>query len=128
MATQTASSQVLEQQAAEHTKIVRQRVSRRRRYLGGTLEMTLEPKYAVRRGLRNWPRIPHNNRNAAAAPMREIISLLRDPSIDIPDHVVRRVAALTTPQSPLYGQHANQARGAVLALANELRTRQLART
>jgi hypothetical protein len=126
MATRTASRHVLEQQATRRT-IARQRVSRRRRSLAGTLEMTLQPRDAVRRGLRNWPRIPHDNGDAAAAPVREIISLLRNPSVSIPDDVLRRVTALTThPASPLYGQYSTQARYAAFALASDLRARALA--
>ena len=127
MATRTTSRHVLEQQATRRT-IARQRVSRGRRYLAGTLEMTLQPRYAARRGLRSWPRVPHDNRDAAAAPVREIISLLRNPSVSIPDDVLRRVMALTThPASPLYGQYSTQARFAAFALAADLRTRALAR-
>ena len=122
-ATHTASTYVLERQTARQTTLPA-RVSRRRRNLAGTLEMTLEPRYAVRRGLRNWPRIPHDNRDAAAGPVREIISLLRDPSVSIPDDVLRRVTALTThPASPLYGQYSTQARFAAFAMAAELRMR-----
>jgi hypothetical protein len=125
MATRTAPRHVLEQQATRHT-IPRQRASRKRRNLAGTLEMTLQPRYAVRRGLRSWPRIPHDNRDAAAAPVQEIISLLRDPSVSIPDDVLRRVMALAThPASPLYGQYSTQARLAAFALVAELRTRAL---
>jgi hypothetical protein len=84
--------------------------------------MTLQPRYAVRHGLRSRPRIPHDNRDAAAAPVREIISLLRDPSVCIPDDVMRRVMALTThPASPLYGQYSTQARFAAFAVAAELK-------
>ena len=123
MATRTAPSPVLEHQAATRT-IARTRVSRRRRNLAGTLEMTLEPRHAARRGLRNWPRTAHDTRNAAAKPLRDIILLLRDPSITIPDHALRRVFALVTnPTSPLYGQNATQARYAAFSLAAELRER-----
>jgi hypothetical protein len=123
MATWTAPTYVLERQAARQT-IARKRVSHRRRSLAGTLEMTLQPKYAVRRGLRSWPRIPHDNRDAAAEPLKEIISLLRDPSVTIPDHVLRRVMTLAThPASPLYGQYSTRARFAAFALAAELRAR-----
>ena len=88
--------------------------------------MTLEPRYATRRGLRIWPRIPHDNRDAAAVPVHEIVSLLRDPSISIPDDIWRRVVALTThPASPLYGQYSNQARLAAFAVAADLRKRAL---
>ena len=85
--------------------------------------MTLEPRYAARRGLRNWPRVAHDNRDAAAAPVREIISLLRDPSISIPDDVFRRAVALVThPASPLYGQYSTQARFAAFAVLADLRS------
>ena len=123
MATRTESRRVLARQVPK-SATARQRVSRRRQSLAGTLEMTLEPRYAVRRGLRSWPRVPHDNRDAAAGPVREIISLLRDPSVSIPDDVFRRIVALTThPASPLYGQYSIQARYAAFAVAAELRTR-----
>ena len=122
MAVRTASTDLLEQQFPRQI-VSRLRVSRRRLNLAGTLEMTLEPRYAARRGSRIWPRIPHDNRDAAAVPVREIISLLRDPSISIPDHLWRRVVALTThPASPLYGQYSAQARLAAFAVAADLRS------
>ena len=127
MATRTTSRSVLEQRAP-HTATPRKHVSRRRRHLAGTLEMTLEPRYAARRGLRSWPRVPHDNRDAAAAPVREIVALLRNPAVSVPDEVFRRLVRLTThPASPLYGQYSTQARHAAFALAAELRTHALAR-
>jgi hypothetical protein len=122
MAARTASTDLLEQQFPRQMAS-RLRVSRRRLNLAGTLEMTLEPRLATRRGLRIWPRIPHDNRDAAAVPVREIVSLLRDPSISVPDDIWRRVVALTThPASPLYGQYSTQARLAAFAVAADLRS------
>jgi hypothetical protein len=78
----------------------------------------------VRGGLPAWPRIPHDNRDAAAEPLREIIALLRDPAITISDQIIRGVVQLTMhPASPLYGQYSTQARYRAFALAAELRVR-----
>lgn len=122
-AAHTASTYVLERQTARQTTLPA-RVSRGRQDLAGALEMTLQPRHAVRRGLRSWPRIPHDNRDAAAGPVQELVSLLRNPSVSIPEDVLRRVMALTThPASPLYGQYSTQARFAAFAVAAELRTR-----
>lgn len=73
-------------------------------------------------GLPAWPRVPHDNRDAAAEPMREIIAVLRDPAITISDQVMRSLVQLTThPASPLYGQYSTQARYRAFAIAAELR-------
>ena len=71
-----------------------------------------------------WPRVPHDNRDAAAEPLREIIAVLRDPAVTISDQVMRQVVQLTSdPASPLYGQYSTQARYRAFALAAELRVR-----
>src|SRR6476660_8129260 len=57
------------------------RLSRRRKNLAATLEIALEPRHAVRRGLLTWPRIPQANRLAVSEPLREVASLLLDPAV-----------------------------------------------
>jgi hypothetical protein len=116
----TASSQVLHRRAGK--TIVHERVSRGRRNLAGTLEMTLEPRVAVRRGLRSWPRVPRANRAAVAEPLAEIVALLRDPAVAISADASRRILKLAThPTSPVYGQYPNRAGFAVWSLLAELR-------
>ncbi len=93
-----------------------------RQALAGTLEQTLQPRHSVCGGLPAWPRVPHDNRDAAAEPLREIIAVLRDPAITISDQVMRSLVQLTThPASPLYGQYSTQARYRAFAIAAELR-------
>ena len=58
-------------------------VSRRRRSLAGTIEISLEPSVAQRHALNYWPRIPSANRTALAEPMQEIVSMLRDPAYHV---------------------------------------------
>lgn len=126
MATQVAFRQVLGQRARRAD--ARQRASRGRQRLAGTLETTLQPRFAARSELRSAQRVPHDNRDAAATPVWEIILLLRNPAVSISDAVLRRITGLTThPASPLYGQYSTQARYAAFALAAELRTRAAAR-
>ena len=85
-------------------------VSRSRRDLASTLELTLDPRLGVRRGLRTWPRVPRANRDAVAEPLGEIVSLLRDPAVAISERAEQRVRVLAThPTSPAYGQHPNRA-------------------
>jgi hypothetical protein len=123
MAMRTVSGEILEHEA-ERVGERRQARLRQRRRLAGTLETTLQPRYSARGGQLRWPRIPHDNRDAAAEPLREIIALLRDPAIAIPDQIFRRIVELTThPAAPLYGQYTTQARFRAFALAAELRVR-----
>ena len=97
-------------------------VSRRRWNLAGTLEITLAPRIAPRRSLGYWPRIPHANRIAIAEPMKEIVSLLRDPGVEIPDEALERALALAThPASPAFGPDPIQARFAAHSLLDDLR-------
>ena len=121
MATWITSRHILEHEAEKVGDRSRTR-RRQRQRLAGTLEMTLQPRHSVRRRLPDWPRIPHDNRDAAAEPLRQIIAVLRDPSTIISDQVFRRLVELTThPASPLYGQYSTQARFRAFALAAELR-------
>lgn len=121
MSTFTASSQVLHRRRAGRT-IAFERASRVRRNLANTLEMTLEPRVAVRRGLRSWPRVPRVNRVAAAEPLAEIAALLRDPGVAISRSASRRILVLAThPTSPLYGPYPNRAGFAAWSLLAELR-------
>jgi hypothetical protein len=118
MATQVASRRVLERQATRRAD-ARQRLARERRTMADTLETTLQPRCVPGSG----PRVPHDNRDAAATPVREIILLLRNPAASISREALRRIAALTThPASPLYGQYSAQARYAAFAIAADLRT------
>ena len=101
----------------------RRGVSRRRWNLAGTLEITLEPALAPRHSLGYWPRIPYANRVAIAEPMQEIVALLRDPDIEIPDEALDRALALAThPASPAFGPHPIQARFAAHSLLDDLRS------
>jgi hypothetical protein len=82
----------------------------------------LQPERAARRGLFFWPRARKASRDAVAEPMGEIITLLRDPAVEIPETALPHVLALAThPASPLYGPHPNQARFVAWSLADELR-------
>jgi hypothetical protein len=99
-------------------------VSRTRRSVAAALEITLEPRLAQRRGLRSWPRIPRANRAVATEPLLEILALLRDPAITLPDDAVRCVLTLAIcPTSALYGPYPNQALFAAHSLVNQLRAR-----
>jgi hypothetical protein len=96
-------------------------VSRRRRSLAGTIEISLEPSVAQRHALNYWPRIPHANRAVLAEPMREIVSLLRDPASTFTDDALARILALAThPASPAFGPYPIQARFAAYSLLDEL--------
>ena len=121
MATWITSRQKLEHEAGTAGERPRARLSERQR-LAGTLEQTLQPRHSVSGGRPDWPRVPHDNRDAAAEPLREIIAFLRDPSTIVSDQVFRRLVGLTThPASPLYAQYSTQARFRAFALAAELR-------
>jgi hypothetical protein len=97
-------------------------VSRRRWNLAGTLEISLAPALAPRHSLGFWPRIPYATRVAIAEPMQEIVSLLRDPDVEIPDDGLERALALAThPASPAFGPHPVQARFAAYSLLDDLR-------
>jgi hypothetical protein len=92
-----------------------------RRSLAVTIELSLEPQRAARRGLPFWPRIPRANREAIAEPLQQIVSLLRDSRIAIPDGVLARIRALATnPTSPAYGHYPNRARFVAWSLVDEL--------
>lgn len=98
-----------------------QEVSRRRRRLAGTLEILIEPALARRPRLNWWPRIPKAARDVLAKPMQEIVSLLRDPGIEIPDEALERIMAFAThPGSPAFGAYPTQAQFAAHALVDEL--------
>jgi hypothetical protein len=94
----------------------------RRRSVAAALEITLDPQLARRRALLFWPRIPRANRAAVTEPLQEILFILRDPAITVPEEDLRHVMSLAThPASPLYGQHVNRARFAAWALVDQLR-------
>jgi hypothetical protein len=96
-------------------------VSRRRRSLAGTIEISLERSTVQRHALNYWPRIPHENRVALAEPMQQIVSLLRDPAIAFTDDALARILTLAThPASPAYGPYPIQARFAAYSLLDEL--------
>jgi hypothetical protein len=98
-------------------------VSRRRRSLAGTIEISLEPSLAQRHTLNYWPRIPYANRVALAEPMQQLIAMLRDPEIDFTDETLARILALAThPASPAFGSYPIQARFAAYSLLDELDT------
>lgn len=89
--------------------------------LATTIELSLDPRRAARRGLPFWPRVPRANREAIAEPLRQIVSLLRDSAIALPDGALARIRALATnPTSPLYGRYPNRARFAAWSLADDL--------
>jgi hypothetical protein len=103
--------------------VARHGVSRRRWNLAGTLEISLEPALAPRHSLGYWPRIPYATRVAIAEPMKELVSLLRDPDIEIPDEALERALALAThPASPAFGPYPIQARFAAHSLLDDLRS------
>ena len=65
--------------------------------------------------------IPVANRAAIAEPFEQLVVMLRDPSITIPNRTLRDVMAFAThPTSPAYGGHPAQA-GAAHALVDEVR-------
>ena len=60
--------------------------------------------------------------SAIAEPMQEIVSLLRDPDIEIPDEALGALLALAThPASPAFGPYPIQARFAAHSLLDDLR-------
>jgi hypothetical protein len=97
-------------------------VSRNRRGLATTIEIALEPRHAVRRGLRTWPRIPQADRAAICEPLREIISLLRDPDVAVDETALPAIMAFTShPSSPAFGPHPVRAKFAAYELVDEVR-------
>jgi hypothetical protein len=98
-----------------------QEVSRRRRRLAGTLEILMEPAFAPGPRQNWWPRIPKTTRDVLAEPMQEIVSLLRDPGIEISDGALERIMAFAThPGSPAFGAYPAQAKFAAHELVDEL--------
>jgi hypothetical protein len=97
-------------------------VSRIRWSLAGTLEISLETALTPRHAMNYWPRIPYRNRLAVAEPMRAIVSMLRDPAVEIAEEAMPRILELAShPASPAFGSHPIQARFAAYALLDELR-------
>ena len=93
-----------------------------RRSLATTLELTLDPRRAARRGL-VWARVPRANREAIAEPVQQIARLLRDSSVAIPDSALVRIRALAThPASPAYDPSPTRARFLAWSLVDELNT------
>ena len=98
------------------------RLSHRRKSVAATLEIALEPRHAVRRGLLTWPRIPQANRVAVSEPLREVASLLRDPAVTVPESALPRIMAFAShPASPAFGPHPVRAKFAAYALVDEVR-------
>jgi hypothetical protein len=99
----------------------RRAVSRRRWSVASTIEILIEPALAPGPRLNAWPRIPHANRVALIRPMREIVALLRDPAIAIPEGAEERILALAThPSSSAFGRYPVQAHFYACALLDEL--------
>ena len=85
--------------------VARERFLRRRQKLAAILESELDPRHPLKHGLRSWERIPPANRTAVAEALREIVALLRDPAVTIPERALRRVLAFVTDRaSPAYGE------------------------
>jgi hypothetical protein len=102
--------------------VAHQRFLRRRRSLAAILESALDPRHALRHGLRSLPRIPVANRTAVAEPLHHLVTLLRDPAITISKRTLRRVLEFAThPTSPLYGEYPIQAGFAAHSLVDEAR-------
>jgi len=98
-------------------------VSRGRWSLAGTLEISLETALTPRHAMNYWPRIPYPNRVAVAEPMREIVSMLRNPGVEIAEQALPRILELAShPASPAFGSHPIEARYAAYALLDELRS------
>ena len=122
MPTWTAPHQPLTLPSRASRRAANATVSRNRRSLAVTLEIALEPRHAVRRGLRTWPRMPLANRVAVAKPLREIVSLLRDPEVTLSDDTLPEIMAFASlPTSPAFGPHPVRASFAAHALAERLR-------
>ena len=99
-------------------------VSRSRWSLAGTLEISLATALTPRDAMDYWPRIPYPNRVAVAEPMQEIVSMLRDPAVEIAEEALPRILELAShPASPAFGSHPIEARFAACALLDELRSR-----
>lgn len=102
--------------------IAQQKFLRRRRRLAAIVENLLDPRYPLRHGLRSSPRIPAANRAAVADSLQQIVALLRDPAVTVPERALRRVLAFVTdPASPVYGAYRNQAGFAAHSLVDEVR-------
>jgi hypothetical protein len=121
MATWAAPSQTIPRRFLR-TRSEQPDVSRGRKRLAATLEISLDPQLAMRRRLLHWPHIPWANRVAMAEAMEEIVLLLRNPAVAISEDALQRILALAThPESPAFGRYPNRARFAAWALADELR-------
>jgi hypothetical protein len=102
--------------------VARERFLRRRQKLAAILESELDALHPLRHGLRSWERIPRANRTAVAESLHEIVTLLRDPAVTIPERALRRVLAFVTDRtSPAYGEYPNQAGFAAHSLVAEIR-------
>jgi hypothetical protein len=56
--------------------------------------------------------------------MQEIVSMLRDPAVEIAEEALPRILELAShPASPAFGSHPIEARFAACALLDELRSR-----
>jgi hypothetical protein len=118
MATSTAAPG-----SVSHFRESRLGVSRSRWSLAGALEISLDPALAPGHGMNYWPRVPYPNRVAVAEPVHEIVSMLRDPSVEIADEALPRMLEFAThPASPAFGSYPIQARFAACAMLDELRS------
>ena len=104
--------------------VARERFLRRRRKLAAIVEGALDPRHPLRHGLGSWARIPAANRAAVVGPLKQVVTLLRDPAVTISEQTLRRVLAFVTDQgSPVFGAYPNQAGFAAHALAEDIRSR-----
>jgi hypothetical protein len=92
----------------------------RRRCLADAVELALDHRAAMRRGLVHTPAIPAANRAAVEAPLRASIAILRDRSVVIEASLERLGALAVDPRSALYQPYPNRARCAAEAAHDEL--------
>src|SRR6476646_3543311 len=67
------------------------RLSRRRKNLAATLEIALEPRHAVRRGLLTWRRTPQATPLAVRGARREVPPLLFAPAGPAPEGALPKI-------------------------------------
>ena len=102
--------------------VAQERFLRRRRKLAAIVESELDPRHPLKHGLRSSERIPPANRATVAESLQDIVTMLRDPAVTIPERTLRRVLAFVTERtSPAYGAYPNQAGFAAHSLVAEVR-------
>ena len=102
--------------------VAQERFLRRRRKLAAIVESELDPRHPLKHGLRSSERIPPANRATVAESLQDIVTMLRDPAVTIPERTLRRVLAFVTERtSPAYGEYPNQAGFAAHSLVAEVR-------